>query len=126
MKNIFLFTAFFGYLISNGQSIDKEQFCTKWEVEKVSLNGEDISLDIRKYYQFNNNGTYVSFNDEQDEYSGNWKIDIEKNVVELYGSDGELKAVAHLDSKNTFIILPVVETQANGVIKLEYFLKASN
>ena len=126
MKNFVVLLFLSISFTSFSQNIELYQFCLMWELESVQLNGEEIDMDVVDSYEFKKNGTFRTYDDGVI-FNGDWKINKTDQAIELYahGSD-DLVAIAILKENRTLMIVPIMKTEANGKLKLQYILKPSN
>ncbi|MES2410829.1 MAG: hypothetical protein V4535_05225 [Bacteroidota bacterium] len=129
-KQIYLFFFILVSGISFSQNVNgnvseiKELLCTTWNIDYGLSNGIKMQ-GIETYlneYSFEPDNTYKISGPDAEPTIGNWKLNPEKNRIELYTDKGISGGYITFLDKNHFVIIPDEESVPEDT-KLEFFFK---
>lgn len=114
----------FSQNINLNESEIKELLCTSWNLDYGLSNGTKMQ-GLESYlneYTFETNNTYKITGPDSSPANGNWKLNPEKNRIELYSDTGISSGYITSIDKNHFIIIPDEESVPENT-RLEFFFK---
>ncbi len=102
----------------------KELLCTSWKLDYGVSNGIKMQgfENYLNEYTFETNNTYKITGPDSSPANGNWKLNPEKDRIELYSDEGSSGGYITSIDKDHFIIIPDEKSMPENT-KLEFFFK---